>query len=167
MKFFLKAPAIVLFTITIFLTLAPNFDEDVQSGQLSIVTVYTVLLNFILLGWYFSIGTILNVGTEKEMKQFRSNCVFLLFFIIVLLTLLTLLKSLLEDYVFIFIIAVFYYIYVFFKVLFYCSRCLSEHIDKTANSPSIIGYVFLLWFFPIGIWIIQPKVNVVMDRTGE
>lgn len=167
MKLFLKVPAVVLFTITIFLALAPNFDEDVQSGKLSIVTVYTVLLNFILLGWYFSIGTILNVGAEKEVKQFRYNCVFLLSFIIVLLILLTLLKSLLEDYVLIVVIAVFYYIYVFFKVIFYCSRCLSKHIDKTVNSPSIIGYVFLLWFFPIGIWIIQPKINVVMDRIGE
>ena len=45
-------------------------------------------------------------------------------------------------------------------VFYFASKCLS--LAET-GSPKLFsrfaGTFFLLWFFPIGVWIIQPKVN--------
>ena len=48
-----------------------------------------------------------------------------------------------------------------FYGIYFISRALSIAEDKGSKVDDYIGYFFLLWFFPIGIWFIQPKINIL------
>jgi len=44
--------------------------------------------------------------------------------------------------------------------LYFVSKNLAQaEIRRRATFQDYAGYFFLLWFYPIGIWIIQPKIN--------
>jgi hypothetical protein len=55
-----------------------------------------------------------------------------------------------------------------FYILYFASKSL---VLATTNKPaSFSGYAspfFLLWFFPIGIWILQPRVNRLYTQEAE
>ncbi|MEJ2267947.1 MAG: hypothetical protein P8X70_02635, partial [Nanoarchaeota archaeon] len=40
----------------------------------------------------------------------------------------------------------------------------SAELKRKATSSDYIGYIFLLWFSPIGIWFIQPKVQKIINE---
>jgi hypothetical protein len=47
-----------------------------------------------------------------------------------------------------------------FYLLYFVSRCFGlVEKEKPVSFYDYAGPFFLLWFFPLGIWIIQPKVN--------
>jgi hypothetical protein len=33
--------------------------------------------------------------------------------------------------------------------------------------PDFAGEFFLLWFYPVGIWIVQPKINKMVESTPD
>lgn len=52
---------------------------------------------------------------------------------------------------------------------FYCLYFVSKTIktvelQREASFSDYVGEFFLLWFYPIGIWIIQPKINKMMEE---
>lgn len=55
-----------------------------------------------------------------------------------------------------------------FYILYFASKSL---VLATTNKPaSFYGYAspfFLVWFFPIGIWILQPRVNRLYTQEAE
>jgi hypothetical protein len=53
-----------------------------------------------------------------------------------------------------------------FCTLYFVSK--SWVLAETGNAATFYDYAgpfFLTWFFPIGIWVIQPKVNRLFDKT--
>ncbi|MCZ4409649.1 hypothetical protein O3Q51_12575 [Cryomorphaceae bacterium 1068] len=41
----------------------------------------------------------------------------------------------------------------------------SVELQRRARFSDYIGYFFLVWFYPIGIWILQPEINKIV--SGE
>lgn len=41
----------------------------------------------------------------------------------------------------------------------------SAENDSVAAFHEYIGTFFLIWFFPIGVWNVQPRMNAVIDRA--
>lgn len=162
MKFFLRMPAIVLFTITIVLLIIPYFDDSTDSTTSTGSIVSGVLFCTLVL-WYFSIGDLLSEGQSKKGK-FRFNSFYLTFFIFLIIFIMVIDPNLIAEYNKVIVIMTVYSIYAFFQVLFFCAKYLSKRINKTEEVTSRVGYIFLLWFFPIGIWIIQPKLNLVAEE---
>ena len=37
--------------------------------------------------------------------------------------------------------------------------------QRSASFPEYVGYVLCLWFFPFGIWFIQPRINRLYAET--
>jgi hypothetical protein len=56
--------------------------------------------------------------------------------------------------------------------LFYCLRFVAKTLTlaetgKPASFYDYAGPFFLLWFYPVGIWIVQPRVNrLYMERSS-
>lgn len=53
--------------------------------------------------------------------------------------------------------------------IFYCLRFISKTIksielNREAKFGDYAGEFFLIWFFPIGIWIVQPKINEMVQK---
>lgn len=47
-----------------------------------------------------------------------------------------------------------------FHTLYFCTKCLKAvELQRDVEFSDYAGEFMLLWFFPIGIWIIQPRIN--------
>jgi hypothetical protein len=71
---------------------------------------------------------------------------------------------------------VFGFIFPFHLLAMYCMLYLLYFVSKNlvlaergkpASFYDYSGPFFLLWFFPIGVWIIQPKVNPLYEECGN
>jgi hypothetical protein len=54
--------------------------------------------------------------------------------------------------------------------IFYCLHFIAKALktvewQKPVTFSDFAGEFFLIWFFPIGIWIIQPRLNRIFDDT--
>ena len=129
----------------------------------SIVIVLLLLLPYCFLGWFASVGFFpcidLPVRTEAETGFFR----FALLYPAVYLPLSALaLHFLSTDTPFIFVIFPLHTLAgwcLFHNFYFVAKSVILAESRKPATFTKYAVPFFLLWFFPIGIWIIQPKVN--------
>ncbi|HSY60488.1 MAG TPA: hypothetical protein VK796_01380 [Cytophaga sp.] len=52
-----------------------------------------------------------------------------------------------------------------FHTLYYAAKTLKmAEIQRTVSFSDFSGEFFLIWFFPIGIWIIQPRINKLVEN---
>lgn len=53
-------------------------------------------------------------------------------------------------------------------ILYFCAKTVkSAALQREAHFSDYIGEFFLFWFFPIGVWFLQPKINKVVSRLNE
>ncbi len=61
-----------------------------------------------------------------------------------------------------------YIVYAFLQSFGFAGRIIkSMELNRKSKKHESIGYFFLLIFFPIGIWFLQPKINKLINRTPE
>jgi|SRR5579859_6867020 len=48
---------------------------------------------------------------------------------------------------------------ILYSMHFVSKNLVQAELQRRATFQDYAGYFFLLWFYPIGIWIIQPKIN--------
>jgi hypothetical protein len=56
--------------------------------------------------------------------------------------------------------------------IFYCLYFVSKtfktaELQRQTTFSDFAGEFFLLWFYPVGIWIVQPKINKMVESTPE
>jgi hypothetical protein len=56
--------------------------------------------------------------------------------------------------------------------MFYCLYFVSKTIktielQRETTFSDFAGEFFLIWFYPVGIWIIQPRINQMVDATPD
>lgn len=56
--------------------------------------------------------------------------------------------------------------------IFYClyvaARTLrATELKRPVTFGDFVGEFFLMWFFPVGVWIIQPRINKIIAREPE
>lgn len=62
----------------------------------------------------------------------------------------------------------FFAIFCGIHTMYFCSKKLKTLIEKrNVQFSDYIGEFFLIWFFPIGVWIIQPKINQLVGQKPE
>jgi hypothetical protein len=54
----------------------------------------------------------------------------------------------------------------FFYCIHFASKSLKAvELQRTVTFRDYVADFFLFWFFPIGVWFIQPKINKIFNRT--
>lgn len=43
-------------------------------------------------------------------------------------------------------------------------RC--AELQRDARFSTFVGYFFLIWIFPVGVWFIQPKINALVEKAN-
>jgi hypothetical protein len=56
--------------------------------------------------------------------------------------------------------------------IFYCLYFVSKtfktaELQRQTTFSDFAGEFFLLWFYPVGIWIVQPKINKMVESTPD
>ena len=53
----------------------------------------------------------------------------------------------------------------FYNLYFVSKSLLIAETGKSATFSEYAGEFFLLWFYPIGVWLIQPRINRLYVKT--
>lgn len=51
-----------------------------------------------------------------------------------------------------------------YAMIFAAKTIKSAELEKEAKVSDYLGDFFLVWFFPIGIWILQPRIHKLIDK---
>lgn len=151
--------------------------------QTPAILIYTfiVMIIYILmfLSWFYILGTNLHKrlpATVKMKVTTFKTFVFIPFIYICLLLpiLITILVSVsnhssFSPYIFLLIIPLHLFsMFCIFYCLYFISKALkSTEMQRLAMSEDYIAEFFLFWFFPIGIWILQPRINKLFAPKHE
>jgi hypothetical protein len=141
----------------------------------SIFPIFMLLFMSVFFGWFWSIG----VGLNKFLPQ-ESNLnitKFKIFLLIPFFYVIFLMFSMLSFGVFsdsppsngmfgisfaIIIPLHLFSMFCMFYIMYFCSKTIkSIELKREAIFSDYVGEFFLLWFYMIGIWILQPKINKI------
>ena len=62
-----------------------------------------------------------------------------------------------------FILSLFSMFCAFYQFWFIAKTIKSAQLQREADFGDFVGEFFLVWFYPIGVWILQPVVNRLLD----
>ncbi|MBO9703592.1 MAG: hypothetical protein J7604_25535 [Sporocytophaga sp.] len=53
---------------------------------------------------------------------------------------------------------------IFYSLYFVAKTFKTVELQRAVSFSDFAGEFFMIWFYPIGIWIIQPKINKIMEE---
>ena len=56
---------------------------------------------------------------------------------------------------------------IFYCLYFNAKSLKSVELQKPVTSNDFAGEFFLIWFFPVGIWFLQPRINKLFEETEQ
>ena len=156
-------------------------------GGNSMASISTMMLIILIglggfLGWFWSIGTgmqhLIPEDITLKTGKFRFFLIYafvymLLFSVFVIYTFASihLISENTDVYGgMIFLIVPLHFLAMF--AMFYCLYFVAKtyktvELQRAVTFSDFAGEFFLFWFFPIGVWVIQPKINAMMSSPKD
>lgn len=53
---------------------------------------------------------------------------------------------------------------IFYSLYFVAKTFKTVELQREVSFSDFVGEFFLIWFYPIGIWFIQPKINKMIEK---
>lgn len=181
-KLFLKAKHWQLFILMVglpflfqIITIIYVIATDSPLFAFSTFPIFMLLYVSIFFGWFWSIG----VGLHKFLPEYHNLKIkkFKIFFFIPLIYITLLMVSMMylgifsefpppDDMIGISLVLIvplhLFSIFCMFYMLYFCSKTIkSIELNREVDFSDYAGEFFLLWFYIIGIWILQPKINKI------
>lgn len=187
MKFFLQLKHWQLFVLLIgipiileFLTVGFIFSaDDFSSGFQSFLRIFPVLMLLymsILFGWLWSVGVFLSKklpkGEPMPIGLFKGAIIipmlyilFICWFVAKLMWGNEMSELFINEKLGLILTAHFTSMACIFFVLFFNAKALkSVELQRSALLGDYVGEFFLFWFFPVGIWFLQPRINQLLEQ---
>lgn len=152
-----------------------EFDEDIFTRYVVFIPLISIFFMAVFYGWMWSIGVGLQRKLLEELKmnvRFFKLAIFIPFIYLILIfgSLgfgLGLGVDVLEQnvnlvgtaLVFIIPMHLFTVFCAFYQLYFVSKTIKTAELQRSVVFGDYIGEFFLIWFFPVGIWFIQPKIN--------
>ncbi len=189
MKLFLKAKAWHLFTLTFLLPMALQFFlgmkmTDTASSEMNpfpamiynymgFLSASLVIVVITYMGWFWAVGLGLQklITPEHQLKTtwFKVALIIpLLYFVFAAVYFVFSLKDNYIDPSFFNVMTPFHIVSM--VCLFYCMYFTARtyktvRLQKHVTFEGCMGEFFMIWFFPFGIWVLQPKINKLPEHT--
>lgn len=164
--------------------------QDVSPFQISAsaIVLFVFAAMFLITSAFFHIFWLWTVGTKLEehysentkrlnVKRFKVFFLFPFFYMLILPLLILGITSSIGTNgqianpgvfalcIMILILCHFFTLFCGIHTMYFCSKKLKIVIEKrNVQFLDYIGEFFLIWFFPIGIWFIQPKINQLVGK---
>jgi hypothetical protein len=141
--------------------------------------VMLILYVGLFFGWLYSLGTNLfkrlPVTARMSLTRFKIFLLvyvgYMLFFLVFMFGIFSAVASGGEPspllFALIFPINLFAMFCIFYCLYFTAKVLKTVELQKPVTFNDYAGEFFLIWFFPIGIWFIQPRINRLFNGTGE
>jgi hypothetical protein len=145
-----------------------------DSNPLSIMIFFPFMMLFlvaVLFGWLYAVGTNLhkrlpasvymNVGLFKAFMFIPAMYLLLISGLVFSVFLNIPKMPEINPAIFLVIVPlhIFSIVCIFYCLYFNAKALKTVELQKPATVSEYIGEFFLIWFFPIGIWFIQPRIN--------
>ena len=143
--------------------------EEFRKAILPLLAPTALFISF-LLAWFWSLGeffwSLAPPSLRPSISRFRFSLVYPPLYIPVFFLLVTTSDPSQARVAIIFPLHLLG-MYCMFYNLYFVAKTLKLAEVKTAVSfYDYSGAFFLLWFFPIGVWILQPRVNALVNRQA-
>ena len=161
----------------IFISLAGKQDPEpkIMFSYLPIFFIIGILASAVQWAWFWATGIILQNKLPSELKQ--NTTLFKIFFfypIIYTPLLLTYFMTTIvyhESVIGRFLIIIPFQLFSIFS-MFYCMYFIAKTIktvelQRYVYFSDYIAEIIMIWFFPIGIWFLQPKINKMITEKTE
>lgn len=131
----------------------------------NLITLFTSLWLIIYLIWLYVLSTNLYKKLTKDNQKTFS---IVMLKVNILLTFISLLVISISSHILIpalikTILSIYSAVGLIYSI-FFCAKILSK---KENNQDSLFLNFVLLWFYPIGLWVLQPKVRAVFNNKGS
>lgn len=131
--------------------------------------VVMVLFMFCFLGWFWSMGLFLSsivpASLRLRMGFFRFALIYPAVYIFAFIAFFESPKP--AMFALIFPFHLFAMFCMFYNLYFVSKSLVLAETGKRASFYDFAGPFFLIWFFPIGVWIIQPRINRLYAQKGK
>lgn len=161
----MKLKAWQLFTLLLLPIIIEGFlpFNEMQSLHYVLKTLFVILYLY----WLYTFGTSLYAKLENSsglsIQKFKFNFWYVVFYIGLISIIVT--YNLQDKITLPWLIVPFHLLAMFsmFYILYFNAKALvSLEIERKATFNDYIGTFFLIWFFPIGIWGVQPRARRVL-----
>jgi hypothetical protein len=123
----------------------------------------TVLFMFCFLGWFWSMGSFLSSIVQPSLRLkmgfFRFALVYPGLYIFVFMALFLRTTSNPALLAIIFPLHFFAMFCIFYGLYFVSKSLVLAETNKPVTFYDYAGPFFLIWFFPVGVWFTQPRIN--------
>jgi hypothetical protein len=157
--------AAMLFSLT-----AAGSPEELLKVSLPFAFVM-VLFMFCLIAWLWSMGSFLRSivlpALRLKMGFFRFALIYPTLYIFIFIALFQSASTRPELLAAIFPLHFFAMFCMFYDIYFVSKNLVLAETVKPVSFYDYAGPFFLIWFFPIGIWFIQPRINRLCVQTRQ
>ncbi len=160
--------------------LETNPDATMMLNQMRLFPVIMILYMAVFLGWFWSvsIGLQSKIPENVIMKVKKFKVFFFiplvyisLIFLFIFLAMNGLFNSDFEQnvgsifliFAIVFPLHLFAMFCMFYMLYFTAKTFKTVELQREVVFGDFAGEFFLLWFFPVGIWIVQPKINKMVE----
>lgn len=140
-------------------------------GRLMLINgIVTVPFLLFLLAWFWSMGSFLNSIVKPSLKLNADFFGFSLLYppLYVLVFFLTIMKA--SPSPFVALILPFHLFAMFcllYNLYFISKNLVQAETGKSVSFYDYAGPFFLIWFFPIGVWFTQPRINRLFAKSQD
>ena len=147
---------------------SPRAQEVFSKGGL-LAGLVTALATLGLFVWFWSLGSYFNSIVQPELRMksgfFRVALIYPPFFFV--FSIATFQSSSPGLFGLSILLNLFAMVCMFYLFYFVSKSLVLAETSKQASFYDYAGPFFLLWFFPVGVWIVQPRVNRLYAEGKE
>ena len=168
--------------ISMFMNIDSNGNPD-QTEMLNMMKLFPIIISFyigLFFGWFWSVGIGLQkyVPTDIKMKIKKSKAFFFipLFYILFLLLVIgnafygisSGSNGIVGKMLFVIVPIHLFSMFCIFYLLYFVSKTIkTTELKRSVTFSDFAGEFFMIWFFPFGIWIIQPRINKIIAEKNH
>jgi hypothetical protein len=159
-----------------------NPDLSMMFSMFIVFPIIMILYTGVFFGWFWSIANGLQQIIPNEFKLSLKK--FRIFFFIPLIYILSLMilmvttafgistgdnaiGGIIGNMLFLVIPLHLFSMFCMFYQLYFVSKTIkTAELKRKVTFSDYLGEFFMIWFFPIGIWIIQPKINRLISAEN-
>jgi len=159
---------------------APN--PEIMFGYMKFFPIYMIIFSGAFFGWFYSVAIGLQKKVPKDVKMkvkkfriiFFIPMVYILFitsFIGIGVTDLIETNTAPNPMMIFSVMGIILPLHllsmvcIFYSLYFVAKTFKTVELQREVSFSDFAGEFFLIWFYPIGIWIIQPKINKMMEQS--
>ncbi|UAB80966.1 hypothetical protein INR76_12785 [Marixanthomonas sp. SCSIO 43207] len=178
-KFYLKAKHWQLFLLMLGIPLFFEFLVILDIGIFNVFPIIMLLFIGVLFGWFWSIAIGLQKYVPQEIRMKVKKFKVFFFIPLIYMVFLTIYMSGIFSEIGIngfsksgWIVAIilplhlFSMFSIFYSIYFVARTLKTVELQRKVGFGDYVGEFFMIWFYFIGMWIIQPKVNKLY-RNGN